>query len=548
MRSRIFWICSTLITFVILFSEATAQNAITGTGFTAGWPSSCNNGTGLVYFTPSAGTSYSSGALTPTGIGNRFWRLAVGWNNSFKQMKNGTGSGDVSVNPGEAYTLDAACTSNGAMFFNVTSTNFRYVFKTADAGANPSGNWVFFEIQGTVREILSQSRSTVFKDQATTITANLSGSLSAGQGVYLRYSTDINFGTSSVLPMTGSNSTYTATIPANIHVAGTTIYYYLFTSGQTNVASNGSNADLYTINFLRNGAANFSYTVPNLTGGRIPFAGTNDILRDEANLYWDSTINRLEINRVPGSNIMNNLSLYVNGSMEAVGHGKFQKLWAWNVAPSDTTSLYAEVCLKTRRAGGLDYRWSMKSGSTGGGWGSTRNGFDLWEEPETVPETLDSRRRLVIHPSERNGELAQNVAPLIIGSRGQVAIGYTNRFIDTFNNNSSPYTLTVNGMVSATKLKITQTPWADYVFAKNYQLRSLAELNGYITKYKHLPDVPTTAEVAAKGIDLGETQAMLLRKIEELTLYLIAQDKQNKLQSQKIATLEKQLKQIKAKK
>lgn len=61
----------------------------------------------------------------------------------------------------------------------------------------------------------------------------------------------------------------------------------------------------------------------------------------------------------------------------------------------------------------------------------------------------------------------------------------------------------------------------------SYQLQSLAEVEQYIQQHHHLPDVPAAAEVESNGFELGEMDAALLRKIEELTLHLIALEKQN---------------------
>lgn len=105
---------------------------------------------------------------------------------------------------------------------------------------------------------------------------------------------------------------------------------------------------------------------------------------------------------------------------------------------------------------------------------------------------------------------------------GQMLIGRS-----TLNTNSPQNTLLeVNGWILAKGLKITQGGWADYVFEKNYPLIPLAKLASYIKKYRHLPGVPSAAEVAANGISVGESQEILLKKIEELTLYLLQQQRQ----------------------
>lgn len=70
--------------------------------------------------------------------------------------------------------------------------------------------------------------------------------------------------------------------------------------------------------------------------------------------------------------------------------------------------------------------------------------------------------------------------------------------------------------------------WFDYVFDNDYKLMSLSELEQFIKTKKHLPEIPSEKEVKENGINLGEMQGKLLLKIEELTLYIIEQEKQLK--------------------
>lgn len=81
--------------------------------------------------------------------------------------------------------------------------------------------------------------------------------------------------------------------------------------------------------------------------------------------------------------------------------------------------------------------------------------------------------------------------------------------------------------------------WPDYVFDKKYELRSINEVEQYITKNGHLPDVPSKTDVTANGVDLGEMNAVLLKKVEELTLYMIQLQKQNEQLQQAVNRLEK---------
>ena len=86
--------------------------------------------------------------------------------------------------------------------------------------------------------------------------------------------------------------------------------------------------------------------------------------------------------------------------------------------------------------------------------------------------------------------------------------------------------LDVVGTIRATEVKV-ETGWADFVFDKDYKLRSLEDVKSHIEEYKHLPDIPSEAEVKENGVSLGEMQAKLLQKIEELTLYMIELKEEN---------------------
>lgn len=89
----------------------------------------------------------------------------------------------------------------------------------------------------------------------------------------------------------------------------------------------------------------------------------------------------------------------------------------------------------------------------------------------------------------------------------------------------------VQGNIKAVEFEATPDIWPDYVFAPDYDLMSLSELERFILKNKHLPNVPSAAEVKEKGHSLIDTDIMLLEKVEELTLYLIEMDKKlNKIE------------------
>lgn len=112
---------------------------------------------------------------------------------------------------------------------------------------------------------------------------------------------------------------------------------------------------------------------------------------------------------------------------------------------------------------------------------------------------------------------------------GNVGIGTTN---------PGSYKLAVEGLLGARRIKVTQQTWADFVFHEQYQLPSLQMLEAYIKQHQHLPDIPTEKEVSEHGIDIGDMNAKLLQKIEELTLYIIDLNKKNQALEQRMSEME----------
>jgi hypothetical protein len=105
-----------------------------------------------------------------------------------------------------------------------------------------------------------------------------------------------------------------------------------------------------------------------------------------------------------------------------------------------------------------------------------------------------------------------------IAGNGNVGIGVTN----------PQAKLVVDGLICAKEVRVSLAGapcWPDYVFEKDYQLTPLNEVEKYINENKHLEDVPSADELTKTGIELGEMDAILLKKIEELTLYVIDLEK-----------------------
>ena len=102
--------------------------------------------------------------------------------------------------------------------------------------------------------------------------------------------------------------------------------------------------------------------------------------------------------------------------------------------------------------------------------------------------------------------------------------------------------LAVDGKIIAEEVQVEMSGnWPDDVFAADYNLMPLSALAAYIAANGHLPEVPSAEDVAADGLSLGASQALLLKKIEELTLHMIEMQKVNELLIKRVATLEQGL-------
>ncbi|ADV50282.1 hypothetical protein I2486_14865 [Cellulophaga sp. E16_2] len=108
--------------------------------------------------------------------------------------------------------------------------------------------------------------------------------------------------------------------------------------------------------------------------------------------------------------------------------------------------------------------------------------------------------------------------------------------------------LTVKGNIHAEEVKIDlNVPAPDYVFKEDYKLRSIEDLENYIKENSHLPEIPSAKEFEENGVMQGEMDMNLLKKIEELTLYIIQQEKKiNALEAldSKYIELEKRLEKL----
>jgi hypothetical protein len=126
----------------------------------------------------------------------------------------------------------------------------------------------------------------------------------------------------------------------------------------------------------------------------------------------------------------------------------------------------------------------------------------------------------------------KNTADLLIGGLENLSNGYSSFMVIKQSGNvgigtaeTHSYKLAVNGAILTEEVTVKVSEnWPDYVFHNDYELLSLDNLKSFINNNGHLPGIPSTEEVTADGIKLGEMEKLLLLKIEELTLYIIKQD------------------------
>lgn len=146
-------------------------------------------------------------------------------------------------------------------------------------------------------------------------------------------------------------------------------------------------------------------------------------------------------------------------------------------------------------------------------------------------------------PNGAAGTAASNgTNSLVLHNSGQVGVG-TSATVTGYSDLS--FKFFVEGGIRARKLKVDINNWADYVFEPTYKLPSLQEVELFIKQYRHLPGIPSAREVEKEGLDIGGSQVLLLQKIEELTLYMIEQQKEIRKMRETIHELETKIHKLK---
>jgi hypothetical protein len=165
-----------------------------------------------------------------------------------------------------------------------------------------------------------------------------------------------------------------------------------------------------------------------------------------------------------------------------------------------------------------------KGGSVGLGRGITLPQARLHVDQNILAEgNITTLNKFVLAPNNSNSEYWE-----ISRSSTGLNYGYYNRILKNILFIDKDEVVKIDGFLCAKEVRVqlSGSPcWPDFVFHKDYKLLPLKEVEQFITENQHLPNVPSSAEVEANGVELGEMNAILLQKVEELTLYIIQMEK-----------------------
>ena len=269
-----------LLLFLINVTYLFSQNGIIGDGFGE------NDWNTTNCFESSAGDSRIF-TNNSNGTGNKYFRLVTCWDNNYTNW-GPQNDADKLLSYGIAYNSNDMIQNSSKAYYLDANSSYQYVFKTREGGNPPTNLGVIvFEVQGDIRTVSSVSNNATHSPgDPYTVTATLSGSLNSGQGVYLRYTND-SWNTSSVVEMTGSTNSYSASIPADVNVAQASISYYIFTSG-SGLTISAEDSDFFTINSNTNSGNNFSYDVVDATAPVITLNGDASVTIEVGSPYNDA--------------------------------------------------------------------------------------------------------------------------------------------------------------------------------------------------------------------------------------------------------------------
>lgn len=202
-----------------------------------------------------------------------------------------------------------------------------------------------------------------------------------------------------------------------------------------------------------------------------------------------------------------------------------------NVGIGTTTNLYGA------------FNVTIPVAKTSTTWSNPNNAAFFQTNDVVNPFAL--RVQIVGDPALNNRSALLQTTDINLADGGNLVLQPANGNVGIGTTNPGSYKLAVNGTIHSKSVIIDLIGWPDYVFKKDYKLMPLAQVKTYIDQNQHLPGLPTDKQVESKGLDVGEMNKLLTKKVEELTLYLIdlkaEKDKKEKEQQAQIDQLKKQV-------
>jgi hypothetical protein len=264
-------------------------------------------------------------------------------------------------------------------------------------------------------------------------------------------------------------------------------------------------------------------------GSNIGFSSNNEALIQGTNRTWlkiggpsNSTYSVGDLMFKTSNDLYLNGSMYWDWSFRTdswTGNVGDLALYTYNTTSGYTTPIIAQTDGDLVLCGGTSAQ--PRQGNVG-------IGTILPTEKLDVNGTVRATANVISHVSVVDYEMASKI---------KVDRDLTKAIAIFDKNNNDIFNVWGNGIVNTNKIYATAITvrldaigisWPDYVFEKGYNIKSLEEVEKYIDENKHLPNVPSEEEIDKGGLNLGEMDAILLGKIEELTLYMIALKKENK--------------------